>query len=181
MELCFPFNDGLHATFRAHVTAQPAAVGYQQKWEAYRALRGEMFQALPTVERGCWDYFNEDERALSDYRMWVNGMLTDETARTSPSGPNDPYRGGPRYMTLTMAFLIVQDAPTDEAVRALCNIPQDALWERGAFARILRGLDVLNFASVESDVLYLIPRDADWSLTAEDMSEEKFSYLRPLR
>ncbi len=180
MELCFPYSDGLHTTLRAHVTSQPIAAGHQQKWELYRALRADLYQALATVERGCWDYFDDDARAQSDYRMWVNGMLTDETARTSPSEPVDPYRGGARYMTLTMAFLIAQDTPTDAAVGALCKVPDGSLWERGVFARIVRGLDVLNFASVESDVLYLIPRDGDYALTASDMSEEKFSYLRPL-
>ena len=163
-----------------HVAGQPATSGHQEKWEAYRALRSELIQALPGVERGCWDYFNEDQRALSDYRMWVNGMLTDETARTAPSGPVDPYRGGPRYLTITMAFLIVQDTPTDRAVAELCRVPDGMLWQRVVFEKILRGLDVVNFASVESDVLYLIPRDADWSLTADDMSEQKFEYLRPL-
>ncbi len=181
MELCFPFDTGLHATLRAHVKAQPSGLGYQDKWALYRAAREDLVANLPRCERGCWDYFDDDERAQSDYRMWVNGMLTDETARTSPSGTPDPYRGGdPRYMTFTMAFLIEQDTPTDQAMANLCNIPEQRLWERQSFARILGGLGVLNFASVQSDVLYLIPRDDDWALTAEDMSHPKFTYLRPL-
>jgi len=28
--------------------------------------------------------------------------------------------------------------------------------------------------------MYLIPRDEDWSLTSEDLSDQKFQYLRPL-
>jgi hypothetical protein len=180
MELCFPFDQGLHAVLRAHVRNQPAAMGYQDKWSLYRAAREDLAAGLSRVERGCWDYFDDDARAQNDYRMWVNGMLTDETARTSPAGPPDPYRGGPRYMTFTMAFLIQQDTPTDQAMANLCNIPEQRLWERQTFARILGGLGVLNFASVQSDVLYLIPRDDDWALTSEDMSHPKFQYLRPL-
>ena len=60
------------------------------------------------------------------------------------------------------------------AVRAQLRVSQ------AAFARILNGLGVLNFASVQSDVLYLIPRDDDWSLTSDDLSENKFEYLRPV-
>jgi hypothetical protein len=180
MELCFPFDAGLHAVLRAHVRAQPAAMGYQDKWVLYRDARNDLAAALSRVERGCWDYFDDDARAQNDYRMWVNGMLTDETARTSPAGPPDPYRGGPRYMTFTMAFLIVADTETDRAVANLCNIPEQRLWERQSFARILGGLGVINFVSVQSDVLYLIPRDDDWALTSEDMSQEKFKYLRPV-
>ncbi len=181
MELCFPFHDQLHASLRAHVRSLPASMGHHQKWESYRNLREELAQNLSLVERGCWDYFDENTKAQSDYRMWVQGMLTDETARTEPSGPIDPYRGGGRYMTITMAFLVVADSPTDRAVSALCRVPESRLWDRTTFQHILRGLGILNFASVESDVLYLIPRDDDWSLTAEDMSQQKFSYLRPVR
>jgi hypothetical protein len=181
MELCFPFHDTLHASLRAHVQGQPAAMGHHQKWESYRMLREELVQNLSLCERGCWDYFDDTKKAQSDYRMWVQGMLTDETARTTPSGPVDPYRGGGRYMTITMAFLIAGGTPTDNAVSSLCRIPESRLWDRASFEHLLRGLGILNFASVESDVLYLIPRDDDWSLTGEDMSQEKVTYLRPLR
>jgi len=182
MELCFPFHDTLHASLRNHIKSLPAAIGHHQKWQSYKMLREQLVETLGLAERGCWDYFDSNAKALSDYKMWVRGMLTDETARTTASGPIDPYRGsGGRYMTITMAFLIVGDTRTDTEVNALCRIPDSRLWDRASFEHILRGLGILNFASVESDVLYLIPRDDDWSLTAEDMSQEKFEYLRPIR
>ncbi len=39
---------------------------------------------------------------------------------------------------------------------------------------------VVNFASVRSDIMYLIPRDDDWGLTVADLSQPKFEYLRAL-
>ena len=49
---------------------------------------------LDNVAKGCWDYFDDDARAQRDYKMWVDGMLTEEGARTQPSrqGGGDPYR-----------------------------------------------------------------------------------------
>jgi hypothetical protein len=38
----------------------------------------------------------------------------------------------------------------------------------------------VNFAAVKSDVLYLIPQDEDWGLTAADLQEPKFEYLRDI-
>src|SRR5690606_33662057 len=96
-----------------------------------------------------------------------------------PSG-HDPYRGEPRYLTFTMAFLILKDSPCDLALRSLCDIPEAALWQKATFKRILDGLGVLNFASIVGDVAYLIPRDDGWGLTRADLTDPKFHYLRAL-
>jgi hypothetical protein len=112
--------------------------------------------------------------------MWRDGMLTEEGVRPGPSGAPDPYRPEPRYMTFTMALLLAQNSPADMAMRQLCNIPQPMLWNRSTFARILQGMRIVSFASVKSDVLYLIPGDDAWGLTLQDLSEPKFEYLRPI-
>ncbi len=180
MELCYRYDPALHAILRDHATAQPDALGLHEKWVAYRNCEADLLANLDRVDRGCWDYYNDDERAKRDFAMWVGGMTTDETARTSPSPPVDAYRDTPRYMTFTMALLIAQGTPTDAALFQLCNIPDNRLWEKAVFTRILQGLGVINFASVKGDVMYVIPRDGEYSLTPEDMSEDKFGYLRPL-
>ena len=69
-----------------------------------------------------------------------------------------------RYLTFTMALLLVKGTPTDAAVRR----------------HILSGLSVLSFASIKSDVAYLIPRDVGWGLTLEDLADARFQYLRPI-
>lgn len=79
-----------------------------------------------------------------------------------------------------MAMLILQGSPTDRLMKALCDVPEASLWRRATFMRILRGLGQVSFASVKSDVLYLIPRDDAWALTAQDLAAEKFAYLRAL-
>jgi hypothetical protein len=181
LEVCARFEPGgrLHSELHRLVTNAPVNANLQQKWLFYKHVIGELLVALPLFEKGCWDYFDNDKRALADYDQWVAGMVTEEGARLQPSG-DDPYRGEPHYLTFTMAFLLVNESPTDLAVRALCNIPEQRLWHRQTFERILSGLGVLNFASIKSDVAYLIPRDAGWGLTLQDLAEPKFEYLRPL-
>ena len=180
-EICARYepNSALHEGLRQAIASHPANCSLQQKWRYYRHVTQLLLQGQSLFERGCWDYFDNDTRAKRDYDQWVGGMETEEGARTQPSG-DDPYRGGVRYMTFTMAFLLVQNSPTDLALRRVCDIPEAQLWKRATFERILQGMSVLNFASVKSDVAYLIPRDAGWGLTADDLEHEKFEYLRPL-
>ena len=166
---------------RSAIVEQPQAIGLHQKWLLYKRASDALLGHLGLIERGCWDYFDDDARAEKDFKMWLGGMTTEEGARRQPSGKPDPYRGEPRYLTFTMTFLIVRPSPTDHALSRLCEIPEQHLWRRDVFGRLLGGMGVINFASVRSDVMYLIPRDDDWGLTAAALAEEKFHYLRSLR
>lgn len=166
---------------KSAITEQPQAVNLNQKWHLYKRASDALLGHLGLIERGCWDYFDDHTRAENDFKMWLGGMTTEEGARREPSGRPDPYRGEPRYLTFTMTFLIVSGSPTDRALAQLCEIPEAYLWRRDVFGRILSGMSVINFASVKSDVMYLIPRDDDWGLTSTDLTAEKFNYLRVLQ
>lgn len=170
----------LRAALAECVTKAPPAMSLHGKWQQYTRAASLLFDNLSLADRGCWDYFNDNARALRDYDMWTNGMLTKEGVRPTPSGNADPYRGEPRFLTFTMAFLILQDSPTDITLRQVCNVPQADLWKRATFARVLKGIGHISFASVKSDVLYLIPRDDGWGLTAQDLQHPKFEYLREI-
>ena len=182
MEICARLEpeSTLRHELRHAITEGPAQLSLHQKWQQYQRAAGVLLDHLHIAERGCWDYFDNDERARKDYEMWTNGMLTKEGVRPQPSGLPDPYRGDQRYLTFTMALLLQQGSPSDRMLQQLCNIPQANLWEKDSFARILRGLGNVSFASVKSDVLYLIPRDDGWGLTAQDLQAKKFEYLRQM-
>lgn len=181
LEVAARFEPGgrLHTELHRSITSSPVNPTLQQKWLFYKRVVGELLVAMPLFHRGCWDYFDDDAKAKASYDQWVAGMVTEEGARHEPSG-DDPYRGSSRYLTFTMAFLLVNGSPTDHAMRELCDIPEPRLWHRQTFQHILSGLGVLNFASIKSDVAYLIPRDNGWGLTDEDLAHTKFDYLRPL-
>jgi hypothetical protein len=185
MEVCIrlPPQSTLPAELRMLVLMAPKASSYDDKFRLYRRAADLVLANLDNVAKGCWDYFDDDAKALSDYKMWVDGMLTEEGARTSPSrqGGGDPYRAeSAGYLTLTMAFLLVKGTSTDLQMAARCNIPPAQLWQRWVFERMLQGVPLLNFASVKSDVIYVIPGDDRWALTAQDLAEPKFNYLRPI-
>lgn len=83
-------------------------------------------------------------------------------------------------MTFTMACLLVQGSYAERSMAKVCNIHQSMLWHKSTFERVLEGIRWINFVSVETDTMYLIPGDVGWGLTQADLSEKKFEYLRPI-
>ena len=69
-----PFHHGLREIVRNH----PKAASLQQKWEIYRRITDLLVANIGTFEKGCWDFFDQDDKAQSDFAMWCNGMLTEE-------------------------------------------------------------------------------------------------------
>lgn len=182
LELCLQIVPG--DTLRPHlqqlIEQHPAWSSPRDKWRLYRDVAQLLTGRLNYAISGCWDFFDEDQRALTDFNMWSGGMTTLEGARRTPSGPADPYRGDHRYMTFTLSMLLQHGTTSERAFAAACNVAEPDLWKRATFARLLNSIGMISFASVKGDVIYLIPRDETFGLTAEDLRAPKFEYLRPL-
>jgi hypothetical protein len=179
IELCLrlePRSD-LREQLRNLVMRHPAASTPGKQWELLRRVAGLLIENEPLFEKGCWDFFEDDTRSLRDYEMWSKGMTTEEGARKGPSGTPS---GEPRYMTFTIALLLAAGTPCSRQMAVLCDVKEPDLWKKETFVRILRGLSKVSFAAVKSDVLYLIPGDGDWGLTAGDLEMPKFEYLRKI-
>lgn len=187
MELCLPIVPGASTLgqFAHLVRSQPYQTSAEDKWRFYETLRHMLVAELPRARSGCWDFFDDDTRARNDFDMWSNGMITREGARTSPSGrpQGDPFRDAaqPRFMTVTLAWLLVQGMPSTQSLAATCTIQENMLWHRQSFERILSRLGRVQFSAVKGDVAYVIPGDDEWGLTDEDLKHEKFHYLRPIQ
>ena len=89
MEVCIrlPPQSTLPAELRMLVLMAPKASTYDDKFRLYRRASDLVLANLDHVAKGCWDYFDDDARAQRDYKMWVDGMLTEEGARTMPFTP----------------------------------------------------------------------------------------------
>ena len=179
MELCLRMDGApeLQEQLRAALPIQKQWIGVGAKWQHYRHLMQLLHDNLHLAESGCWDYFDDSERALRDFEMWKGGMTSAEGARNDQRAL---VPGEPRYLTFTMAFLLIKNSPSDLSLRDSCDVPEGLLWWRAVFGRLLTEFGQVSFASVFADVAYLIPRQAPWALTAEDLADPKFHYLRTL-
>jgi hypothetical protein len=182
LELCLRLEPGsrLRSRLKDLIVMHPAQSSPGLKWELLRKLCELLLEHEALFEKGCWDFFDDDARALKDYDMWSNGMITEEGARKQPSGRPGERDPDPRYMTFTVALLLAGDTPSARSLAKLCDIQEDRLWRRATFVRILRGLGRISFSAVKSDVVYVIPGAEDWGLTAADLEQPKFEYLRPI-
>lgn len=182
VELCLPMTpgDGLQGQLKQMITEQPVMIRPGHKWQFYRRVSQLLIERVPQAVSGCWDFFDDDARALSDHEMWFNGMNTREGSRRAPSGAGDPFRGDGRYLTFTVSLLLDANSPSALQLAKHCAIDANSLWKRATFAHILQALSYVSYSSVKSDVVYLIPRDDGWGLTGSDLREEKFKYLRQI-
>ena len=183
IELCLRLEpeDRLRAQLRELVANHPSGSTPGYKWEQLRRAADLLLRHRDLFEKGCWDFFDDDDRARRDYDMWCNGMITEEGARKQPSGRPGEFDLEPRYMTFTISLLLKADSDTARALAQVCQIPEPDLWKRATFARILVGLSSVSYAAVKSDVLYLIPGEEGWGLTPGDLQEPKFEYLREIQ
>jgi hypothetical protein len=177
LELCVRLDQTglLHQQLRQALPLQLTHMSAGQKWQQYHHATQLLLRNIEAAELGCWDYFEDEERARNDFDMWTKGMTTAEGARPES---RQLVPGEPRYLTFTMAFLIVKGSPSDLALRRTCNIKETHLWRRDVFAHLLKHFGSVSFASVYRDVSYIIPRDPEWSLTRQDLTAKKFEYLR---
>lgn len=180
IEMCLRLEPQVQDFLRNLLARLAPSQSFQDKWVLFDQAARCLVHNRGLWVSGCWDFFDDDMKARGDFNMWVQGMLTEEGARKAPAGPPDAYRGEMRHMTFTMACLMVQGSPSEQALKHACAIPESRLWSADSFEHVLRSLRHINFASVEASTMYLIPNDIGWGLTTEDLKHPKFHYLRPL-
>ena len=174
-------NERLFQRLRAIVARQPAAQSFAEKRELYLDISQTLLAELPVFGRGCWDYFLDADVAEAKYAEWCQGVTEHEGVRQGPMrGVGGPYRasGEEGFFAFTVAMLVTRGSNTDATLQERCDEAQGRLWGRGTFCDFIQALPELNFASVRSDVVYLIPGNDTWALTEADLAGPKFAYLR---
>ena len=176
-------NEHSFQRLRAIVARQPEGQTFAEKRELYQDISQALLADLAIFQRGCWDYFLDESIAEAKYAEWCQGVTEHEGVRADPSrGVGGPYRasGEEGFFAFTIAMLVTRGSNTDATLQRRCDDAQGRLWTRGAFCDFIQALPELNFASVRSDVVYLIPGNDTWALTESDLAGPKFSYLRPI-
>jgi hypothetical protein len=165
---------------RPIVQGAPDRLTRDEAWRRHSAAANVILQFFDVIERGCWEYFDEEASAKATFDDWCRPVLDHEVPRQMPSGIPTYREAGPRYLLFTVVYFLAYGSPSDLDVRSACNILQSDLWKKRTFKRLLGAVRTLSFASVKGDSMYMVPRDHDWGLTVDDLSTQKYHYLRML-
>jgi hypothetical protein len=166
---------------RPIVQTAPELMTRDEAWGRHAAAAQTILRYFQVVERGCWEYFDDEARAMSMFEDWCRPVVGRAVPRVSPPVAGAYRDAAPRYFTLTMVYLLARDSPSDLGLRASCNVRAAELWLRNTFRRLLGAVCSLSFASVKANSLYLVPRDHPFGLTGEDLATETYQYLRVLQ
>ena len=158
----------------------PENVTRDEAWRRHAAAADVLLRNIEVIERGCWEYFDDEAQAKWMFDDWTRPVLERQIPRQEPSGAPGYRDAGARYLTFTMVYLLARDSPSDLELRRTCQIPDEELWRKSTFRRLLQGVRTLSFGSVKADSMYLIPRDQDWGFTQQDLAANTYDYLRQL-
>lgn len=169
-------TDRAYERLHALITSTPERATPGQRARFYRDVCDELLDVSSEFQWGVWDYWDEPSRAGGDFQDWVDGLQGKE-ARAAPV-PEDEQ---PRYFVFTISLLIKHGSTSDERLKQVCDIPESDLWKVRTFHQLLKGLMLLNFLHVKSEVMYLLPGDDPaCGLVGEDVLSENYHYLRKL-
>ena len=182
IEVCARLDTGprLLDELRPIVQGAPEHVTRDEAWRRHSAAADVLLQYIEVIERGCWEYFDDEARAKWMFDDWTRPVIDRQIPRQGPSGAPGYRDAAPRYLTFTMVYLLARDSPSDLELRRTCQIPDEELWRKSTFRRLLQGVRTLSFGSVKADSMYLIPRDQEWGFTQQDLAASTYDYLRPL-
>jgi hypothetical protein len=178
MESSTDLRRRVHAMIRE--SAESATV--QDKWNFYRGVTLAIAEQSPTFEYGVWDYVEESGRAEAEFDKWCAGTVQDTRDAAEEEGAVPVYRqaGGPRFMFVTLLFLMRRGGASDRYVCEMCRIPESSWWTKATFSNMFRSLAGLNFESVRADAIYLRPGSDDGGVTPAELALEQYAYLKKL-
>lgn len=173
--LPLPVADPVRFALVDTVRAMPDTCDFARKNADYTRVSKTLMGYVGSFAFGVWDYVEEHERALAEFDQWCEG--TENDAAQAPAV--DPYRAGQLHMFTTLLFLMARGKAADQTICEACRMPEGTEWTKQTFAKLLRTIPQLNFATVSSDAIYVRP-GASGGVTTAELGEPHYQYLRKL-
>jgi hypothetical protein len=163
------------------VAAAPADQSLIDKREMYTSLSRALAPHVAALDFGYWDYISDPERAEKEFDTWVSEIEQSVGREVGDAPAQGVYRTRPgEYFLVSFAFLLQKGGSSDAVVAERADLPESAYFTRATFAHLLATPPMLSFASVRADAVYVIPGVDDDALTADDLRDPGYEYLRPL-
>jgi hypothetical protein len=131
---------------------------------------------------GTWDLVRGD-KAADEFHDWSSEI---ETSTEAPSSLQLlPGEGRSEWQTthhilVTAVFLVERHSNSDETLGEVCDMQEANYFTRDTFFMLLGAVTELNFASVRSDAIYVVPGPGTEGFSMETLMSLEFDYLKQL-
>lgn len=131
---------------------------------------------------GTWDLVRGDN-AAGEFEEWSTEI---ETATVPPHslqllpGERRLQWQTTHHILVTAVFLLEKHSNSDETLGEVCDMQEANYFTRDTFFMFLGAVTELNFASVRSDALYVVPRPGTEGFSMETLMSLEFNYLKQL-
>lgn len=186
----FGFQIAIRATVGSHLRAELAQlIDTSQVRETIIGKHAFWTRVCTLLRRhqhdfsfGDWDLVRGDT-ARAEFNEWT---IEIETANATPNslqllpGESRPGWRSTHHILFTAVFLIERHSNSDLTVGEACDLEEVNYFTRDAFFMFLGAVTELNFASVQSDAIYVVPGPDVEGFSTETLMSMEFDYLRQL-
>lgn len=185
----FGLQIAVQAPLGSHLRAELGRlVSRSGERETFRSKRSFWTQVSDLVRRserdyafGHWDLIRGED-GLTEFKSWTSEIEARVTTCSDPAAPIDTHHAWleSRHILLTSVFLVERYSNSDNTLGERCDIAESEYFTRATFVHLLGSLPRLNFASVLSDAIYVVPGTHAVGLSTLELKGEGYEYLRPL-
>lgn len=177
-------DDPLRAQLHAVIAESDAEQSFAEKRAFYKRLAGLLGDAVPVFEMGFWDYVTDARKAEEQFETWCSeiegGMATEHEELGAGADEVNRLSSEKDYLLVSLLFLVERGSGSDRTLAERCDLPEKDWFTRLTFGRLIGGVPMLNFATVQADAVYLMPGSEADGLSMEDLHSGDYDYLKPL-
>jgi hypothetical protein len=177
------FRDPLRKTLHQLIADNGKTQNLQEKRAFWKKVSATLNEAMPVFERGYWDLIRGSQ-AEAEFETWtaeLEGALATEAEELGAAADEVTRLSADRnYVLVTMAFLVEEGSNADLTLGERCDLPERQWFTRQTLARLIATPPLLNFSNVQADAVYLVPGNDQDGLSADDLGDAEYNYLKIL-
>lgn len=186
----FGLQIAVQAPFDSHLRGELGRLvnrpGERETFASKRSFWTRVSELMRRSEReyvlGHWDLIRGED-GLAEFKSWTS-EIEGAVAVVDPPNPaainTHHARLEIRHILFTSVFLVERHSNSDTTLGERCDIAESEYFTRATFVHLLGTLPRLNFASVASDAIYVVPGTRAAGLSTQELQSEGYEYLRPL-
>lgn len=181
--LASPAGDSARGALRKLISAHSRPQSELDKRSFWLRFSVALAHARPAYRLGHWDLIR-GAPAEAEFKTWHSEIEAAAASEELAFGagaekPGDAPEPG-EYLLVTQIFLVGAGTNADLTLGERCDIHELDWHTSATYERLVNTPPLLNYTNVRADAVYLQPGRGDQGLTATDLADEAYEYLKPI-